>query len=158
MANNQITPENKLQILLAAVEERYKSIHIMRDRVYKISIWTIGAFLVVVGWVAKAGSDFSCLSSAFITVAVVLSSGCVYLYIRDIEKGFKSNFKTLVKVEKLLGFYSSKFFDDAEESLYPKEWSKTKDRPGNFFIYSYLMLLVGAIILVGEVWLIHLFN
>lgn len=156
MENDELTPENKLQILLAAAEERYKSIHIMRDRVYKMSIWAIGAFLLVVGWVAKSSSDFSPLSSAFITEAVILASVCICLYIKDIEKGFKKNFETLVKVEKLLGLHQPGYFDGSKESLYPEEWSKTRDRPGRFFCYTYSMIIVGAFILISEVWLIHI--
>ncbi len=153
MVSGNFTSEHKLRILLSAAEERYKSIHLMRERVYKISIWAVGIFLVVVGWIAKEGSEFLVMQKVFITIAVLLASGSVYFYIRDIKKGFDSNFAVLTRIERLLGLYEPGFFNGAEGGLYPEEWGRTKDRPGKFFKYTYLILWTGALIVLFEVWL-----
>lgn len=152
----KFTNQQKFQILLSAAEERYKSIHLMRERVHKISVWAVGIFLVMVGWIGKQGADFSVILSTLITVAVLGALVSICLYIRDIEKGFKNNFWILTKVESLLGLYKSDFFDNSENSLYPKEWSKVENRPGKFFKYSYLIVFLGACIVIAEVWLIRI--
>jgi len=154
----KIEDEQRLQILLSAAEERYKSIHLMRERVYKFSTWAIGVLLVVVGWIAKAGTDICFSQRVFITLAILAASGSISLYIRDIRKGFDSNFSVLVKIERLLGFFTPGFFGDSDKSLYPEKWSREKRRgekrrPGKFFNHTYLIIWVCVVIALFTVWL-----
>lgn len=150
-----IDHQAKLQILLAAAEERYKSIHIMRGRVQNTCTWTLGIFFLVSGWIIQSDLDLGWfqkfLYSAFLIVAVCIVRFC---YLANIEKGFKANLRIVARIEKTLKLYDVKFFDSLNSSIYPAEWSKAGENEceGNFFKNSYRLLYVGTAFLFLAIW------
>lgn len=144
-----ISNEQKVQILLHALEERYKSIHVIRDRVQNISLWVLGLFVTAGGWLLQSNNSFSLqeklLFGGFILVSVIVLR---VFYLNDLEKGFKAQQRIQNRIEKALGLCKSGIF--IQESIYPEEWvfAGTKKGKGNFFFHNYLLIYLGTVILL----------
>lgn len=145
--------EKKIEILLHALEERYKSIHIIRDRVQNISLWTLGLFVTAGGWLLQSNTTLTCGEKWFFGATILLSVLVLRIfYLRDLEKGFKAQQRIQAKIEDSLGLCRPGVF--TEESIYPKDWAKAggKDSKGNFFFHNYLLIYLGTLILLLSIW------
>jgi hypothetical protein len=63
-----------------------------------------------------------------------------HVYLRDLEKGFRSQQRVAVRIEECLGLY---------RGIYPMEWQKAgvDSSPGRFFASTYALLYLGSGIL-----------
>lgn len=145
-----INDDKKVDVLISALEERYSSIHKIRDRVQSTGIWVLGVLLAVSGFLIQSDIYFSCLEKFLIVCGVLATIGAIFYYLKDLETGFKGQMRTAARLESALGFYQKKFFSDSEDSLYPESWSKagTSESSGNFFTSTYLLLGVGFFFLL----------
>lgn len=50
----------KTTILLSALQERYNSMHIIRDRTHTTSIWLLWILLWISGWIIQEKISFLC--------------------------------------------------------------------------------------------------
>jgi hypothetical protein len=150
----QIDDRVKSQILLAALERRYEATDKIRDRVYAISIWTLGIFLAGSGLIVQGNILLGVPGKVFLGMAVVFAYGVVVFYVKDLERGFRNQFRAAVRIEKLLGFYEEGFFAP-DEALYPPQWAEmgTKAAKGRFFTITYLLLSLGALVLIAAIGL-----
>lgn len=146
---DKITHEQKVQILLHALEERYKSIHIIRDRVQNVSLWVLGLFITAGGWVLQSTTTFLIIEKVFFASVIVVSIFVLRLfYLNDLEKGFKAQQRIQAKIEEALGLCSPGVY--IETSIYPGEWaaSGTSEGKGHFFSHNYLLIYLGTVILL----------
>ena len=49
-----VNVQQKIEILLVVLQERYNSLHIIRERVQSISLWILGILLSASGWLFQA--------------------------------------------------------------------------------------------------------
>lgn len=149
-----ITNEQKVTVLLHALEERYKSIHIIRERVQNISIWVLGLFVTAGGWLIQSNVTLE-NSEKFFFGGIILVSVLILhaFYLNDLHKGFKVQQRIQAKIENTLGLCDPGVF--TQESIYPKEWSDagTKKGKGNFFLHNYILIYLGTGILLLSIWL-----
>lgn len=145
------TSEEKNGILLSALAERYNSIHIIRERVQNTCIWTLGILLAVSGWFVQTDKTFTCLEKQLFVLAVLISFYAIrFRYLRDLEIGFRNQQLVLVRLEKTVGLYTPKVFDDEETCLYPEGWMKAGQNKceGKFFGSTHLLLYIGVCALI----------
>ena len=147
-----ITEEQKADILLAMLEHRYGAIERIRDRVYGFAIWTLGIFLGVTGLVLEGTLQPGPTGRWVLSFAAFLALAAIVFYIRDLEKGFCNQLRVAIRVETLLGFYETGVYDSAG-GLYPPSWASagTAAGQGRFFRMTYLLLCLGAAVLVVTV-------
>jgi len=146
-----INSENKVSILLSGLEERYKSIHIIRDRVQNIGIWFLGIMFGVGGWIIQSNINLCCLQKGLYLFGVITFFIMVrFVYLEDLQKGFKGQQKIAAKIEQSLGFFDPKYFNENESSLYPKEWlnSGKENCDGKFIGTTVTLLYTGVIFLI----------
>jgi hypothetical protein len=145
----EIGEQDKVQILLAQLERRYEAIEKIRERVYNISIWTLGIFLGAAGLIVQGNIQLSLLAKIFLAVAGGFALVAILFYVKDLERGFRNQFQVVVQIEMLLGLGKKGFFAP-EEELYPSEWTQagTKLGSGRFFRNTYLLLSLGAVVLL----------
>lgn len=139
---------DKTQILLAAADQRYKSIENIRSRVQTTCTWILGAFLLVAGWIVQMDTPLDFPQRLFLVAALIISISILRgFYLRELERGFRSQLRTVAKIEEELGLY--------ETGIYPKDWKKAgaKEGNGSFFFTSYLLLYVGTAILITAILL-----
>lgn len=147
---NTLHQDKKVEILISALDERYKSIHIIRDRVQSTGIWILGILGSASAWIIQSGIVLSCLEkNLFLIGIIVIFIAIRFLYLEDLNKGFKSQLRTAAKLEKSLGFYESKFFNNEDDSMYPKSWEKagTEKGDGKFFETTYNLIYIGFVFL-----------
>ena len=148
--------QQKLDILIQALQERNASVHTIRERVQTVSLWILGLLLASSGYIFQSNICFDKIQKIALAIFVLI----VWLVIRkyyfaDLEKGFNSQRKILAKIENALGFYEEAFFNEEKESVYPKEWKKSgqKGSEGKFFENTYNLLAVGFGILIFTILL-----
>ena len=143
--------KSKIDILLKALDERYKSIHIIRERVQTVSIWILGFLIAGAGWIYQSNIYFKLIETFILFVVIV----CVWLsvwkfYFSDLKKGFNSQRKIAAKIEKSLGFYLKGYFLEDRKTMYPKKWENSgkKNSEGKFMKNTYSLLVLGFILLM----------
>lgn len=144
----------KLQILLSAANERYKSIHIMRERVRNTCTWALGIIALISGWLIQSNLNLDFLNKLLYTVLILVSLYVIRCYLKDIEKGFSANLRVVAKIEKILMLYDSNVYDNTGSCVYPKQWSNagSYNSEGQFFKFSYWLLYLGIILLLFAIW------
>jgi len=142
--------EQKVNILIQALDERYKSIHTIRERVQTVSIWALGILLGASGWLFQADIYFSIEQKIYSVALLMLIWVTLRLfYFTDLEKGFNSQRQTTAKIEDAFGLFDEGVYTDLKESIYPSSWKKSgqKGSEGKFFENSYNLLVIGFEIL-----------
>jgi hypothetical protein len=148
----EITNNDKIAILAETMKQRYTEVEQMRNRAFQIVTWTIGVFLLLVGWIVQGTTVMSITQKIFLSLAICFASGSATWFTRDLEKGFSRQFQILSKIETLLGLYEPGFFDASEESIFPQVWAE-KPGSGKFFIYVQLLLALATIFVVAVIFL-----
>ena len=141
-------------ILISALEERYKSIHTIRERVQSIGVWVLGIMFAAGGWLLQSEIGMTFLQK-LIAIAGVYAAFRVlrFSYLTDLNKGFKAQQKVAARIETTLGLFSVGAFDDQETPIYPEGWGNAgkENGEGKFFSTTYLLLRVGLIFLIVSV-------
>jgi heme/copper-type cytochrome/quinol oxidase subunit 4 len=143
--------DKKVDVLISALEERYKSTHKIRERVQTTGIWILGILTSVSGWLVQSDVILGCAEKQLYIFGLAIAFILIrFVYLKDLNKGFKGQQRTTAKLEKALGFYDTKFFNDDEDSLYSKSWEKagTEEGEGKFFQSTYYLVYAGFIFLL----------
>lgn len=146
MINNE--NDKKSEILVSALQERYQSMHIIRERVQNIGIWILGVLGGVGGWVLQSDKCLGFFNKILYLLALFAVFHVIrFHYLEDLNRGFKGQQKVASKIEKILNLYKPKFFSDDNDSVYPELWEKagTKEGEGNFFKTTYLLIYIGFV-------------
>jgi hypothetical protein len=138
--------EQKVVILLAALEERYNSLRTIRDRVQNIGIWALGIFMTAGSWIILNENKLSQIESGLYILGVAVAFFTLHFkYLEDLHRGFNAQLRVTVRLEKALGFFTEGYFDDEDTPLYPKKWESagSEKGDGNFFNSTYILLYIG---------------
>lgn len=143
--------EKRVEVLLAALSERYESLRAIRDRVQTIGLAVIGLLLGATGWLIQSEKHFTWAekgAAAFILISAV--AVLRFSFLADLEKGFRTQLRVAAKIEKALGFYTPGEFKSVSDTIYPEEWSHAgeNDGPGRFFNSTYRLIYVGTLTLL----------
>lgn len=146
----KINDEEKPNILIEVLKERYKALHIIRQRVQNISLWSLGLLIVASGWIVGLNEPLVKQEKYLIIFTVIVGFSVLrFFYLSDLNKGFRNQQKVVVKLEKILGLYKDAFYSESG-SIYPENWSGTggKGGPGNFIFSTNLLIYTGVGIFV----------
>ncbi len=149
-----IDDTEKVPILLAALSERYESLRVIRSRVQDIGLWVLGIFLGAGGWLVASPIALTLTQKAFYSIAIVVSLAVLrFVYLRDLCEGFKTQQRTAARVEKELRLFEPEFYAGSKSSIYPSNWEHagTDKGSGKFFTTTYILIYIGAAILIAAV-------
>ena len=138
-----------------ALDERYRSIHIIRDRVHKTCTWTLGVLILIAGWIVQSKISFDWNERAFVCVGVIAVIVAVRLgYLRDLKKGFDVQFRATKRIEQALHMFDPAFYG-SQEDIYPQEWlcSGTENGSGRYFKSNFRLLYLGSALFVLALFL-----
>lgn len=143
--------QEKVSILVSALEARYRALDAIRDRVQSVSIWALGLLLAATGWLVQKSAILAGDQTAVFCIGV--TAGWIVLrlvFLADLQKGFRVHQKVAAGLEDLLGLYAPRRFGSESEAAYPEAWRQAgaKGGRGRFFQSSYLMLDVGVVMLL----------
>lgn len=147
----------KIQILISALEERYRAQHIIRERTYKFCTWTLGVFLIVGGWFATGNATLDGQISVVLAVSLVIIVMIVRrTFLRDLEIGFNGQMRAAANLEEMLHLYDPAYFGSDKTEIYPPAWRNagTSQHGGNFFRVNFLLLYVGTAALLIS-WIVN---
>ncbi len=150
--------EQKINILLHALKERYEAMHIIRKRVQDFCIWVLGILSSFAGIIFKVDINFNIGEKIIYSLAIFIIFIVVrFLYLADLNKGFKSQQKVAVKIEKIIGLLEDNFIE-GYDSVYPKKWenSGNKKCEGNYFKSSHYLLYLGFLFILLAIWFANL--
>ena len=150
----KIPQELRIQILTDALKERYHALHKIRERVQNTSYWTLGFLITASGWIVQT-SILNTQQKLFLTLLFFAGYILIgYIYLTDLLKGFSSQQKVAVRIEKALGLYDKGLFDSDDSSIYPEIWKKSGDKngEGKYFTTNFRMIDVGAVIFLIALW------
>ncbi|HEV2560737.1 MAG TPA: hypothetical protein VGT78_01225 [Rhizomicrobium sp.] len=150
MINMKIEHADKVTILLAALSERYNSLHLIRARVESIGTWIIGLSLGAGGWLLQSTHALTCADRSVLIIGVLLGLAVLrYFYLADLRTGFKAQQRVAARLEDALGLYEDALFDAHASPIYPIGWKNAgaKESEGKFFQSTYLMIYLSAIFL-----------
>ncbi len=143
--------KDNTEVLLFALKERYESQHKIRDRVQSIGIWSLGLLLAASGWLMQEETILTFYQKLFMGLGVIVGFIILrYVYLADLYKGFCSQQRVAVRLEKILGFYTKGVYDNSNKTIFPKEWISAgySNSGGKFFDSTYLFLFIGGVFLV----------
>lgn len=148
--------ETKSQILLAALSERYESLRVIRERVQTVGLTVIGLLLGAGGWLIQSEQGYECAEKLVLTMGVLAAVAVLrWMYLSDLQKGFKSQQRVAASIEKELGLYAPGALSASSDAIYPEAWAKAgqEDGPGRFFSATYWMIFVGTVFLIVTIWI-----
>jgi hypothetical protein len=132
------------EVLLAALEERYSSIHNLRDRIQSITLRILWILLWISGWIIQSKTNFNCNEKIFFMITIISSMIIFYLYFEDLKKGALSQINTASKIEERLWFF------EGDNPIYPSRWNKEINKLP-FLKYQYIMLLFWFTVLTVSI-------
>jgi len=146
----KINDDKKIDILISALNERYQSMHNIRDRVQNTGIWILGILGSIGGWLIQSDIHILFVNKIiYLLTLFVIYHAIIFHYLEDLNKGFKGQQKMAVKIEKILCFFNKNFFSKEDGSLYPESWENagTEKGEGKFFETTYLLINIGFILI-----------
>jgi hypothetical protein len=146
-----LSNQEKVSILVSALEARYRALDAIRNRVQNVGIWALGLMLAATGWLVQktvilAGDQTAVFCVGVMAAWIVLR----LIFLADLQKGFRVQQKVAAGLEDLLGLYAPRRFGSESEAAYPEPWRQAgaKGGRGRSFQSSHLMLDVGAVMLL----------
>jgi hypothetical protein len=155
--DHHFNDEQKVSILTSALDERYASMRAIRDRTQSVCVWALGIMLAAGGWLMQSDVTIIPFQKLVYIVGIVVAFAALrFNFLADLYKGFQSQQRAGVRIEKALGMFIPKVFDDEESSIYPESWKSAgaADGEGKFFASTYLLLYIGTAFLLLAV-LVH---
>lgn len=153
---DKLTNEQKVSTLHLALQERYESMRVIRERVQNICIWVLGILLSASGWIIQNDTIFYTQKKLLFFTGILISLIVLrFWYLNNLEKGFKAQQKVAVRIEKSLGLFELNIFDESGEPIYLKSWEKAglESSDGQFFKTNYMLLYVGFVFLSISIFL-----
>lgn len=141
--------QNEITILISQLEERYKAIHIIRERAQNVCLWILGLFTTVSGWLIQSKINLDGAKKLILALVIISFYLIIrFYYFKDLQKGFVSQQKVAAKIEGSLGLFNAKRY--CKDSILPFSWKKAgqKGCEGNFFNSFYVILGLSVVILL----------
>ncbi len=149
-----INEDKKVEVLISALEERYKAIHEIRSRLQNISVWILGILLATSGWLFQSDVYFFRHEQVILTTALLIVVAVLFkTYIKDLETGFKQQQIVAASLEAELGFYSDGVL--TPKALFPQSWMKagTKEGNGKYFTTTSILIITGVTLLILTIFI-----
>jgi hypothetical protein len=148
----------KVTVLLAALQERYQALRTIRERVQSTGLWALGLLTAASGWLLQTTEPLDdpkrWAALGGLAAAVLILR---FIYLADLKRGFDAQQRAAARLELALGFYEVGLFDDQSTSIYSARWldaGKSKGA-GKFFVSTYRLIYAGAIFLALSLILIR---
>ena len=142
--------DQKLQVLLIGLQERYHASHQIRGRSIQFALW-ISGMAIGLSWLLIYQTSLELFQKIALTLLIgTLFSGTIY-FMAGLRRGFSNNRKAMVRCERALLMHDSGVYL-ADEPLLPKEYSKTEKKWSDHFRTIYVWLIIVALSLIILTW------
>jgi len=146
----RLSEDQKIQILLAELQERYNASHKIRERSIQFTLW-ISGMAIALGWLLITQKTLMLSQRISLTLLILaLFAGTLY-FMMGLRRGFKKNRVSMINTEHALGMYESGVYLEVV-SLLPKEYRQLKGKWSDHFYTLYMWLILVAIALLILTW------
>ena len=145
-----LSEDQKLQVLLADLQERYNSSHKIRERSIKFTLW-ISGMAIGLGWLLISQKELVIPHRVALTLLVMaLFAGTIYFLV-GLRRGFRKNREAMINCERALGMHDSGVYL-ADKPLLPSEYSRINRKWSDHFHTLYVWLILVAVSLLILTW------
>ena len=145
-----LNEDQKLQVLLAELQERYNASHKIRERSIQFTLW-ISGMAIGLGWLLISQQALAFSQRVALTLLIAaLFSGTLF-FILGLGRGFRKNREAMIRSERGLGMHDSGVYL-ADTPLLPTEYSRTKHKWSNHFCALCVWLVLVALSLLILTW------
>lgn len=146
----QLNDEQKFQVLLSQLQERYCSSHKMRDRSTQFALW-ISGLAIGLAWLLISQSGMTLMQRIALTLLIAALSIGSFIFIKGLQKGFKNNRDAMIECERLLKMYEpGSYVKDC--TILPKAYSQNKHRWSDHFNTLIVWISIVVLSLVILTW------
>jgi len=137
--------DNKLEIILMQLGERYNALHKMRDRSTSFTLWILG-FGLGLAWVLTKEAELSWPESAFLILFLILMTYISVNFLAAIHRGFNKNRDIVIHIETSLDLYNKNNYTCSP--ILPNEYARRRAHWANHFTTLYLLVITTSICLI----------
>ncbi len=146
-----IEENEKINIILNLLKERYHASHIMRERSLKFVLWILGFDIVAFPWLLFNSKCMSPRLKWSLTFTIFIIGFFTFIFLAAIDGGFKKNRKIIIRMETALGCYEKGYYMDSEQ-LFPEDYKKFRVSWRYHFASIYLWIFISFVITVFFIW------
>lgn len=142
--------QQKFQVILAQLQERYDAAHKMRARGVQFTLW-ISGLAVGLSWILINKGPLPLTQQVGVTMlAAALAFGAIY-FLSALAKGFHKNRQAMIRLESALGLHSEGVFT-SQGVILPPDYRNAKRRWSDHFNSLMVWLAVVALALGVLIW------
>lgn len=150
MANIQLNSDQKVQVLLSQLQERYSASHNMRERSTQFALW-ISGMAIGLAWLLISQSGITLMQRIALTLLIAALSIGSLIFMKGLQKGFKNNRNSMITCERSLKLYTQGAYV-ADGSLLPEAYSTNNRRWSDHFTTLIIWLSIVTISLIILTW------
>ena len=146
----QLKDDQKIQVMLIQLQERYSAAHKMRERSTKFTIGLSG-MAIGLAWLLISHQTLSLSQRLALTLLIGTLWTGAGVFILGLRKGFQRNRKAMIKSERALGMYETGIYLK-DSCLLPEAYKQTKGKWNDHFTTLCVWLCFVAISLLILAW------
>ena len=146
----QLKDDQKIQVMLIQLQERYSAAHKMRERSTKFTIGLSG-MAIGLAWLLISHQTLAFSQRIALTLLIATLWTGAGVFLLGLRRGFQSNRKAMIKSERALGMYETGIYLQ-DDSLLPKEYIGTNSKWNDHFSTLCVWLCFVAISLLILAW------
>ena len=141
-----LNEDQKLQVLLAELQERYNASHKIRERSTQFTLW-ISGMAIGLGWVLISHNALLFSQRVALTILITALFGGTLYFMMGLKRGLRKNREAMIGIERALGMHDlDMYLKDAP--LLPTEYAQAKGKWGDHFITLYAWIVLVAMFLL----------
>jgi hypothetical protein len=143
VTNFQLNDDQKVQVLLSQLQERYCASHNMRERSTQCVLW-ISGLAIGLAWLLISQSGITIMQRFALTLLIAALSIGSLIFMRGLQNGFKNNRNAMIACERSLNMHTPGAYM-TDESLLSEAYADNNRRWSDHF--NTLIILLSIVIL-----------
>lgn len=145
-----LNENQRFQVTLAALQERYNVSHRIRERSIQFTLW-ISGMAIALGWLLISQQSLAFSQRVALTLLITAFFMGTLLFILALQRGFRSNREAMIRSERALGMHDAGIYL-ADAPLLPTEYNCTKRKWSDHFCTLCVWLILVAVSLSILTW------
>ncbi len=142
--------DQKVQVLLAQLQERYSAAHNMRERSTQFALW-ISGMAIGLAWLLISNPSMTLMQRIALTMLIAALSIGSFIFLKGLQKGFSNNRKAMIDCERSLKMFEPGTFN-AECALLPESYSENNQEWSDHFNTLIIWISIVILSLVILTW------
>ncbi len=152
----QIKDNEKANIVLNLLNERYNASHKIREQSEKFTIWVLGFAISVIGFLLFKSPGLALLQKIMLSVIAIIIVALTGWRQYALYKGFIANRKVMITLEETLGVYDVGTYIESK-TLYPDRYRQIDRIPSRkgltyHFYVTFALILSIFLLLIVLIW------